>query len=909
MVEPAGAKGETKAERVPPGGYLVLTALVGGAVAGGGHLAVTQGVMVCLVAVGVFSALRNTRPLLVEADRAEKALLWALAAGFMVAAAGMIPLPAQVLDFISPFTAWPWHFGETAQARAVSVVPETTFECLVLAAAGGLGYFWGRTYLAPGAAKFLRLFFYSAAAVAAISVALYATGMEPTAGLPANTSLRLRGFFSNPNRFAVWMSMALIAGTAWYLDKERPERENIICLAGLGALFAAITLTASRGTFIALAPVAVLMLWTLRKGDFRGRLLFFMGAMPVAGLIAAAFLYPRLMALPDEVKRADVWLATLGAAADFPILGSGLGTFGEVFSRYQPQDVLLFYRHAHNEYAEILLELGVVGFFVSGTFAYYLYRGWRKVFRSGEQVHSPYGVAGLAAVSAAAISSIYDFPLRQPANLVLFSILFGMTAGKLALYRRHRPEVKPLSARWKWMPAAVVPFAILVAIAGGLRTVAGISEPGRALWYLKTADKLEPGAGDNLRAAAEIAYKRFWSKPSAENFNEAIVLTSDAVRELPYDPFTAYRGGVMAMAQNELSTGDYLVARCVEMGRAYAGIRQSAAVYFFRRYQFDKKKSMASLVWMAWVLRDHEDEIKQWAERLLDAGLPEKHVRVIVGPEASVDYISQLFVRRMWKQVIELTGPASSGMNEAMPLRAAALVMTGEEAEGMEILRGALIIQGGPGDEYLKMAASALPDAEGRFLSVVAGKLSLDGDNLKWLVSEAEKRKLHTPALAWSAGYVHIRNDAWGHAAYARALKNTGNGKQASQVIFEGVERFPDDASLWQEAAKLEESGTGDKGLLEHLLDLRRPPVEELANIAIILARKGRDTAVAELVRQAAADREPDNPALSKQLERLSDMCRKEGIDRIAESVDRQRAALTSEAREGTITHATENSR
>jgi O-antigen ligase len=62
-------------------------------------------------------------------------------------------------------------------------------------------------------------------------------------------------------------------------------------------------------------------------------------------------------------SRTDIYVTTVRAVSDFVPLGSGFGTFDQVYPLYETsQDVpATFVNHAHNEYLEIGLELGVLG--------------------------------------------------------------------------------------------------------------------------------------------------------------------------------------------------------------------------------------------------------------------------------------------------------------------------------------------------------------------------------------------------------------------------------------------------------------------------------------------------------------------------------------------------------------------
>jgi hypothetical protein len=134
---------------------------------------------------------------------------------------------------------------------------------------------------------------------------------------------------------------------------------------------------------------------------------------------------------PDEFSlqyegRVQLALATTRAALDFLPLGSGLGTFADVFRRYQVDRLTGFIDHAHNDYAEVFLELGVAGIAaVLLLTAAYAMR-WRQLLagrlsRSLGYLQVGAGLGMLALILHAA----FDFNFHIPANAIYFSFLAG----------------------------------------------------------------------------------------------------------------------------------------------------------------------------------------------------------------------------------------------------------------------------------------------------------------------------------------------------------------------------------------------------------------------------------------------------------------------------------------------------
>ena len=62
-------------------------------------------------------------------------------------------------------------------------------------------------------------------------------------------------------------------------------------------------------------------------------------------------------------SRAEVWRASLPMLRDFPVVGVGLGSWPDIFPRYQapPYDRDNFWNAAHNDYLQFATETGIVG--------------------------------------------------------------------------------------------------------------------------------------------------------------------------------------------------------------------------------------------------------------------------------------------------------------------------------------------------------------------------------------------------------------------------------------------------------------------------------------------------------------------------------------------------------------------
>jgi tetratricopeptide (TPR) repeat protein len=129
----------------------------------------------------------------------------------------------------------------------------------------------------------------------------------------------------------------------------------------------------------------------------------------------------------DLHQRMAIWLRTPAILSEFPLFGVGLGAWPEVFFRFQPppRSDLLF-NAAHNDYLEILIDVGLIGIALLGWFVVRVAARLRSALRIVPEQMLPALAAIIAGLLAMAAIEFFDFDLQIPANLILFVILIGL---------------------------------------------------------------------------------------------------------------------------------------------------------------------------------------------------------------------------------------------------------------------------------------------------------------------------------------------------------------------------------------------------------------------------------------------------------------------------------------------------
>jgi len=127
-------------------------------------------------------------------------------------------------------------------------------------------------------------------------------------------------------------------------------------------------------------------------------------------------------------ERPTYWANALRTFSSYPLVGTGLGTFGALTPNLEGETGPMAIFHAHNDYLEYLSELGIIGFglLLGGILfmAVVSFLVWRS--RRRPEVKG-LALGGIVSLICMMIHSLTDFNLHIPANMVLFSVVLPLT--------------------------------------------------------------------------------------------------------------------------------------------------------------------------------------------------------------------------------------------------------------------------------------------------------------------------------------------------------------------------------------------------------------------------------------------------------------------------------------------------
>lgn len=233
------------------------------------------------------------------------------------------------------------------------------------------------------------------------------------------------------------------SGVRGFLESLGQPAAQKCLLLGFASLlmFLAIAFSQSRMGLLAAAIslAAIGILAGARKSRMRGALLA--SGMVITGVLAAFWMgvqpiVTHFVNLPREAavrgalgSRLTIWKDASAMLWKHPWLGAGLGSFPYGFTRVQ--NTFLGYKvlHAHNDYLEYAVELGIPGALLLFGMIAYVAAGLARACRlpsSDDPDAAAVALGALGATGALLVHSIADFNLHIPANALVFSVALGM---------------------------------------------------------------------------------------------------------------------------------------------------------------------------------------------------------------------------------------------------------------------------------------------------------------------------------------------------------------------------------------------------------------------------------------------------------------------------------------------------
>jgi O-antigen ligase len=213
-------------------------------------------------------------------------------------------------------------------------------------------------------------------------------------------------------------------------------------LATLAALFIIASTTLSLRSYIE-RPV-VITLWRKIVPIGAAALVVIMGFifLPTDPLIARFSDLAKTEDISADT-RAQIWRDSASLVRAFPVVGVGLGAYESALMRYKTVGPMNTTDYAHNDYVQVLAEMGIVGFGIGMLLLLrIIYSAAVGAIYAGLPEDRLLSIACFGSLIAIILHSFVDFNLYVPANSFAIAWIAGISATELRVPVRRQRKVE-----------------------------------------------------------------------------------------------------------------------------------------------------------------------------------------------------------------------------------------------------------------------------------------------------------------------------------------------------------------------------------------------------------------------------------------------------------------------------------
>lgn len=259
------------------------------------------------------------------------------------------------------------------------------------------------------------------------------------------------GPYVNHNHYAGLMEMlAPIPLVISFVAGVHRPRKALAAVAA-AVMASTIFLSGSRGGMFAFAAqlvlLAIFLISRRKTGSATLALgIFLITALGLLAWLGGGDLADRLASIHSGTRaelsggtRLTIDRDSLKMFIQKPLSGWGLGVFPEIYPQFGSLSTNLQVGMAHNDYLQLLVEMGALGFAAALWFLSALFRSaLKKLKHWPPDTNAAVTLAATLGITGILVHSFVDFNLQIPANAALFYVLCALAAMEARFHRHHR---------------------------------------------------------------------------------------------------------------------------------------------------------------------------------------------------------------------------------------------------------------------------------------------------------------------------------------------------------------------------------------------------------------------------------------------------------------------------------------
>jgi O-antigen ligase len=259
------------------------------------------------------------------------------------------------------------------------------------------------------------------------------------------------GPFINRHHFAGYMELTIALPLGLVFSNAVEREKKFIYMFAAALMAVALIMTNSRGGIISLVAELLFLVSLMgigrrhrkRRIEKKPRLksaaaraglalamviALFGGVVLLGGEEALSRLVGSVNADDPTTGRAHFWSVTVDIIKNHPVIGTGLGAFGVVYTGYDSRNGLYRLEQAHNDYLQVLSDGGLVGAALGLVFLVALFRMGFARRESRDDFRRGVATGALAGCFAVLVHSFFDFTLHTTSNTLLFLVLAALAS-------------------------------------------------------------------------------------------------------------------------------------------------------------------------------------------------------------------------------------------------------------------------------------------------------------------------------------------------------------------------------------------------------------------------------------------------------------------------------------------------
>ena len=271
----------------------------------------------------------------------------------------------------------------------------------------------------------------------------------------------------------VLYGISLIQGDPWRYDSRAHTYTGIGFLLGAAYMFVTIVdaqstmaFTATWVSFLVMSAGPISVRIPARWRSIVG--------LALVGAIIATF----VVLLPDHTahglrgllaggntrRNLPAFRDILHLVAGYPLFGAGLGSFASLFAQYQTGVVDSSFKYAHNDYVQLVSELGIVGTILLAGWVYFALSGAIRTTRHEWPGRRLLALGCVGGIAASTVLSLSDFNLYVPANALIVVWLVAVVSG-LASPSQPQTKTAPELSEDRLRPALLATASLVLLFA------------------------------------------------------------------------------------------------------------------------------------------------------------------------------------------------------------------------------------------------------------------------------------------------------------------------------------------------------------------------------------------------------------------------------------------------------------